>query len=388
MRLPGLSALALVTLAAAPLTAQERGAFVVRLGADTVAVERFTRTAARLEGDAVVRQPRTTVRHYVVDFAPDGRVQRAEVVVRSPGAPAGAAPIQRAVATFSGDSVMVEVRRDTSVQTRRLAVGAGVQPVIGSAATGFASYELLTAGFRRGRSDSAAVRVYLIGTGAGGVWNLRALGRDSVSIYDGNNTFHARVDRDGRILSAVPLSGTQQFAIERVATADVAVLATAFAARDQQGQALGLLSTRDTVRASVAGATLWVDYGRPAKRGRVIFGSTIVPWGEVWRTGANAATQLRTDRDLELGGVRVPAGFYTLWTIPSPTGWKLLINSQTGQWGTAHDPARDLFQLDMAVRALPRPVERFAISVETSGTGGVLRLQWDTTEASIPFTVR
>ena len=138
----------------------------------------------------------------------------------------------------------------------------------------------------------------------------------------------------------------------------------------------------------VAGATLWVDYGRPAKRGRVIFGSTVVPWGHVWRTGANAATQLRTDRDLELGGVRLPAGLYTVWTIPSPTGWKLLINAQTGQWGTDHDAARDLFQLDMTLRTLPQPLERFTISVEPSGQGGILKLQWDTTEASLPFMVR
>jgi hypothetical protein len=131
-----------------------------------------------------------------------------------------------------------------------------------------------------------------------------------------------------------------------------------------------------------------VDYSRPAKRGRVIFGSAIVPWGEVWRTGANAATQFRTDHALDMGGVTVPAGFYTLWTIPSPDGWKLLINSETGQWGTAHKAERDIYQLDMTMTTLPQPVERFTISIVPGAQGGTLSLEWDTTRASIPFAVR
>lgn len=380
---------ACLTVLALPVAAQQRptGAFIIRLGADTVSVEQFTRTPTRLEGDAVVRQPRTTLRHYVVDFGPDGRAQRAEIVVRRPGSP-DAPPVQRIVATFSGDSVVLEVRRDTSVQTRRIATGAGAVPVLGGAATSFISYDLLAGAFRRARTDSAAMGVYAMGANAGATWNFRTLGRDSLWIYDGNNTFHARVDGDGRIQGAVPLSGTQQFAVERVASVDIPALGASFASRDQQGQALGQLSPRDTVRATVAGANLWVDYGRPAKRNRVIFGSTIVPWGQVWRTGANAATQLRTDHDLVIGAVTIPAGLYTLWTIPSPNGWKLVVNRQTGQWGTEHHAEQDLAQLDMRVTPLPQVVERFTISIVPEGQGGALKLQWDTTEASVPFTVR
>jgi len=108
----------------------------------------------------------------------------------------------------------------------------------------------------------------------------------------------------------------------------------------------------------------------------------------VWRTGANAATQFRTDKALEIGGIVVPAGFYTLWTIPSPSGWKLLINGETGQWGTAHKADRDLFQVDLTMSTLPQAVERFTISIVPSAQGGALNLDWDTVRASIPFTVR
>lgn len=143
-----------------------------------------------------------------------------------------------------------------------------------------------------------------------------------------------------------------------------------------QGQA----SPRDTTRATVGGATVMIDYGRPSKRGRVIFGG-LVPYGEVWRTGANAATTMVTDKPLKIGTLAVPAGSYTLYTLPAKGSWKLIVNKQNGQWGTSYDAAQDLGRVDMTVGALPAAVEQFTIKV----AGGSLRLEWDTTVASVPI---
>jgi hypothetical protein len=172
-----------------------------------------------------------------------------------------------------------------------------------------------------------------------------------------------------------------------VGDVDVDAMAASFAAREKAGAGLGVLSPRDTVRASVGGASLWVDYGRPGKRGREIFGN-VVPYGDVWRTGANAATQFKTDKALDFGGTVVPAGFYTLWTLPTAAGWKLIVNSETGEWGTEHKAAKDLYSIDMKVSALPQVAERFTIGVDASATGGVLNLDWDSTRASAAFTVK
>ncbi|HYR08943.1 MAG TPA: DUF2911 domain-containing protein, partial [Longimicrobium sp.] len=100
-----------------------------------------------------------------------------------------------------------------------------------------------------------------------------------------------------------------------------------------QGQAQALPSPRDTTEARVADARIYVDYGRPSMRGRPIMGA-LVPYGQVWRTGANEATTLVTDRALRVGGTDVPAGTYTLYTLPGESAWQLIINRQTGQWGT------------------------------------------------------
>ena len=171
--------------------------------------------------------------------------------------------------------------------------------------------------------------------------------------------------------------------VERVHGLDFAALGKSFAPRS-----LGTLSPPDTVRASVAGALLSVRYSRPSARGRVIFGN-VVPWNQVWRTGANEATILETSADLVVAGRPLPAGKYSLWTIPSPAGWTLILNSNTGQWGTDYDAKYDFARLDMSVEPLAQPAERFTIALEPTGGGGgggVLKLEWERTRASVPFT--
>jgi hypothetical protein len=146
-----------------------------------------------------------------------------------------------------------------------------------------------------------------------------------------------------------------------------------------------VLSPRDTVTVVFpGGSTFKLDYSRPAKRDRVVYG-VVVPYDQVWRTGANAATQIRTDRPIAFGATTVPAGFYTLWTRPSKSGWKLIINSETGQWGTAHNPEKDLYTIDMVVTQLPTVIEQFTIGIQPTPQGGMLTMDWDTTRASAEF---
>lgn len=131
------------------------------------------------------------------------------------------------------------------------------------------------------------------------------------------------------------------------------------------------------------GKTITIAYSRPSMRGRQIFGG-LVPYGQVWRTGANAATSFKTDVDLTIGGVSVPAGSYTLYSIPNETGWKLIINKQTGQWGTKYEEKDDLARVDMKVSKNASPTEQFTISLDKSGANSAtLKLDWANTTASV-----
>ena len=148
------------------------------------------------------------------------------------------------------------------------------------------------------------------------------------------------------------------------------------------------LSPPAQASATIGAATITIDYARPSMRGRKIMGE-LVPYGKVWRTGANAATTLKTTAAIEIGGAVVPAGTYTLYTLPGEKAWKLIINKQTGQWGTQYDQAQDLARVDLAVGATSAPVEQFTITLAGTGAAaGLLTMEWESTKLTIPFTVK
>jgi hypothetical protein len=360
----------------------DRGAFIVRLGADTIAVERYTRTGDRIEGDEAMRTPATSLRHYVATVAPDGAITSLDYDARRLN---GSVPPTRGEMRFGADTTTVHLTaggRDTTLHY----AARGASPYVNL------SYALLEAMFMRHRAtagDSVVVPVVALGAPAPLNGTLRRVGSDSMTFAIFETTpYRARVDARGRILGLAGLGTTQQVMVERVADVDVQATAAEWARRDSAGQALGVLSPTDSVKASVAGAQLAVVYSRPALRGRSVMGN-LVPYDKIWRTGANAATMFRTDRDLVIGGTTVPAGSYTLWTLASANGAKLVINKQTGQWGTDYDASRDLARVDATVRSTASPVERFTFAIEpTGGKAGAIRYTWGTTEFVVPFTVR
>jgi hypothetical protein len=142
------------------------------------------------------------------------------------------------------------------------------------------------------------------------------------------------------------------------------------------------------VKATIDGATITVEYGRPSMKGRKVMGE-LVPFGKVWRTGADEATTLTTDKELQIGGTIVPAGKYTLYTLPGQTDWQLIVNKQTGQWGTEYDQKQDLGRVPLKKTATSAPVEQLTISVDKNPAGGgLLRIAWENTALTAPITVR
>lgn len=385
MKTPALAALAL-SLAALPAAAQqgESGAYVVRLGRDTILVEQFTRSADRIEGTIVGRSPRTAVRSYTATLRPDGTISRLEVVTRIPAAPE-LLP-QTLTVTMGADSAGWRTQRGDTVGEGKMAATADATPWIGNA-WGLAQ-PVIRAAQARG-ADSVAVPVVTAGARQTGTVSFIRKGADSLLVRAGNGVTRARVDAQGRVLGAHSPESTFKANVERVASLDAGAIASAWAARDQAGQAFGTLSPRDSVVGRIGGADVSVAYGRPSMRGRRIVGQ-VVPYGQVWRTGANQATHFRTDRDLMFGDTRVPAGSYTLWTVPGPEEWTLIINRQTGQWGTAYDPAQDLARIPVraSLESGP-PVELLTMRIVPGNepAAGMLVISWEATGVAVPFTV-
>jgi hypothetical protein len=355
----------------------ESGAFVVTLGNDTIAVEQYTRVGDRIEGTFMQRSPRTIVTKYTITLNPSGMPSLYEVSQRQPdGSLVLPNNVRQATVTFTGDSAITQILRDTLV-TRRVAAR-NAFPFLNLAVS---LYALPIAALRAANQDSAMYAI--LGAGGQNPTPLAVVRKGPNRYWIILGTFPTEVTTDdrGRVLTADGARTTQHILTRRQASADVPALAAMFASRG------GILSPRDTVNATVGSAQLWVDYSRPFARGRRVFGTNGVLGDTIWRTGANAATQFRTNVPLSVAGQTVPPGTYTLWTLAVPGRYQLIFNKQVGQWGTDYRPEQDLVRVPLQVAQLPQSVDRFTIAVEPSGgNAGVLRLRWDTTELALPFT--
>jgi len=143
-----------------------------------------------------------------------------------------------------------------------------------------------------------------------------------------------------------------------------------------------------TATVAISGKKLTISYSAPSMRGRKIMGA-LVPYGRWWRTGADSATTFQTEADLDIGGLKVPKGAYTIYTLPGAKEWLLIINKQVGQFGTEYDQKQDLGRVKMTLAQTPAPVERFKIELlSTGGNKGLLKMAWERTDVSVPITVQ
>jgi hypothetical protein len=145
---------------------------------------------------------------------------------------------------------------------------------------------------------------------------------------------------------------------------------------------------RDTTRATVGPATITIDYSRPLARGRTILGN-VVPYGRIWRTGANAATQLTTNAPISIAGINLAPGTYTLWTLPMQDSVVLIINKETGQWGTGYRPAHDYARARLTLETVPTVTEKFTIGLQARDAhSAALVLEWDRFRWTAPVVAR
>jgi Protein of unknown function (DUF2911) len=375
-------------------TPNERAAFVTTLGRDTVVVESVTRSDAHVDGYIVVRVPGTVLCHYAVDLGKDGTVTHTVLEIK----PLGTSDVhaQRVTMDFDGRAVHITTDGPAGPQTVTRDFGKGGFPFF---MTGFGSsyglysslgvYELFLPRVVAGATDTTSVFSIDMASGRTGT---RQFVRRSPSLVDvdyfGIGWTQLAVDADGHITSADANGTTEKTQTHRTDFLDVERMAKAFAAADHAGKGLGAASPNKVEKGSIGGTPVIVTFGSPMKRGRDILGH-VVQYDQVWRTGANEATTISFARDVAIGGDAVPAGTYSLWTIPAHDGTvQLIVNRQHGQWGTNYDPAQDLVHVPMHVTTASTPREDFGIDVPGTANSGDLRISWDTFVWTAPITAK
>src|SRR5258705_4627564 len=313
----------------------KRYGFAARLGNDTVSLESVTRTGNTLTSDEVDRFPRLRRRHTVVTLGPDGEIRRLVMDVHTPSEPENQRE-RKVVADVGADSVIM-TKRDAA-NNYRWAFAAQGGTAMAHVPQMYSLYELyLDAALARGRrlnvppNDTVQMRQFYIDREfdrfplhRGIVWN-RGGGKLEIAHDWLSGIAEATVDSSGRLTGWNGHRTTYQVNVERLATPpDVDNIAARWTAHEATA-GVRQLSVRDTVRVSIGKVALTVDYSRPLARGRTLLGD-VIPYDRVWRTGANAATQFSTAAPITLAGIRMPAGTYTLWTMPHQNGADLIVN--------------------------------------------------------------
>jgi hypothetical protein len=384
-------------LTVAPPTAAQspaqRAGFVTVLGQDTVALESFARTPGRIEGDIVVRVPSTVRFRYLVERTADRGFAKSVLET----IPLGSTDILARKVTLVAERDSVRITVDSSGTRRR-----GTRPLAAGAVplflTGFNEsfglygsvglYEFFLSEARLEGHDTLTVPSLAIATGR---TTTRRFRQPSPRVVDVDffkiAWTHLTTDGSTRILSVDARETTEKTESRRTEYVDIGRAAKSFAARDRSGTGIGVASPNEIVMAPLGGGRVRIAYGSPRRRGRDVLGS-VVPYGQIWRTGANAATELALDRDVTIGGASVPAGAYTLWTFPRPDGVDLVINRQTGQWGTEYHQERDLARVPMRTTTARERRENFAITLDGAERARELHIAWDTFVWSVPIVAK
>jgi hypothetical protein len=158
-----------------------------------------------------------------------------------------------------------------------------------------------------------------------------------------------------------------------------------YARREQQFGPFGWPNKSDSVQTFIGNTGIKIDYSRPSMRGRVIFGE-VVPWNRYWRTGANRATKITVSHPLYFNDKILPAGEYSVFTIPSQAGWTIMFNKEANIWGTNYNPVHDILRVPMQTEQLGEPVELMTIEVVPTAKGGSINIIWERIKASAQFT--
>ncbi len=390
---------AILLLVSCHTSSTEHYGFLTLLGSDTVAVENVTREGNTITSDEVDRFPRVRLRHTVIELAPDGSIRHLVMNIHTPSEPENQRE-RKVIADVTDKSMHLSKTDGTGTLKRDFETNGGV--VVAHVPQMYSLYELYfaaalkhAAASNTGTGNPVEMRQFYIDRefdrfplGRGHVWPLEG-GKVEITHDWLSGTGEAIMDSALHMLSYSGSRTTYKVQVNRLSSPpDIKSIADRFEALETKTGIVRQLSVRDTVRAQIGNATFTVDYSRPLLRGRKLLGD-VIPYDRVWRTGANAATQFTTSVPIKLAGLQVPAGAYTLWTIPHTSGVDLVVNKQTGQWGTEYNGSRNLGTVKFTTEQLVTPVEEFTISiVPAEGSHGTLVMEWGQFKWTVPIEVQ
>jgi hypothetical protein len=362
---------------------RDSGYIIFTLGRsrDTVEIAHY-----RLVGDeftaTIVQRANSNVNRVKGRFSPSGELQYMEGYRYKPAPGREATQLLSFRLFQKGDSTVVEEKTGEGVNGRTYA---------GTAMVYFWPYVHMTvilAHYVPNVVGDSIEGNQIIGDLPVGKFVLKRLTKEKIMAYSrvmGRFTLYVKqfgkVDSIDAIGSSYNVKGTV------IPCLNLDSIIQLYASREERYGPYGWPNKSDSVLAVIGKNTIRVSYTRPSMRGRVIFGE-VVPWNSYWRTGANRATKITTNGPLDFDGKILPAGEYSIFTLPSPAGWIIMFNREANIWGTDYNPTHDILRVPMQLVRLDEPVELMTIEVAPTENGGAINIIWENVKASAYFTFR
>lgn len=376
---------ALLTACSGSTVNEDGAVFITKLGNDTLAVEQFEKTAEGITAKVILRSPSTTLTSYYLTQDDKGGIKTMVASRHSlEEGFEGDGEFHQQI-ELVGDTLGIGLMRQGEMRLFSVENKAGTLPFIDMVHWPFE----LAFNNAKGATVDTVNQSLLSGSRISN-FVIASITADSMTLrHPSRGVMGTRVSPEGELLFLDAGLTTRKLKVYRedYNSVDMQELAVQFGTKDISGNPFGELSGAVESSFYIGNDEYKVTYGSPRKRGRDLFGG-IVSYGERWRTGANRATHFYTSKDLMFGDISVPAGEYTLFSIPEADGGTLIINKQTGQNGRTYDEARDQGRVDMIVSTKEDNTEAFTIEVAETESGGSLNLIWGNTVYSIPFTIK
>jgi len=361
----------------------KRGGLIYTLGKDTTAIGNYELKGYNFAITVADLTEAVTVSRLAGTFFPNGELKTASGNMYKPVPGKDSQVLVSYKLYYENDTTYMEIRRSNTVITRKYPVRIMVANSLGGYTLVY--MPALLVNFAPEKNGDSLLSHHIVFNSARNF----LIRKVSAGQYSAGSSvmgmFRLSLDDKGDLRSIDGTGTSWNIKGTVVPTLNMDSVITANVEKDQRHPHAAIINKLDSVETTIGGAMIKIRYSRPAVRGRVIYGE-IVPYDRFWRTGADAATKLTLSQAIYFNGKELPAGEYSIFTLPSKNGWTMLFNKESNIWGTEYKAENDILRVPMSTTALPENVELLTITVVPADKGGRIEISWEKLSASVAFT--
>ena len=362
----------------------KEGGLIYTLGKDTTAVGNYELKGYDFSMTVADLTEAVTVSRLTGTFFPNGELKAAQGNMYKPVPGADSQELFSYRLYYENDTTFIETRRNNTVTTRKYPVKIMVANALGGYTLVY--MPALLVNFAPDKNGDSLLSHHIV-FGSARDFLIRKIKAGHYAIGSSvMGIFRLSLDKKGDLHAVDGIGTSWNISGTVVPMLNMDSVITASVAKDQRRPHAAIVNKLDSVQATIAGGVIKIRYSRPAVRGRVIFGA-VVPYDRFWRTGADAATKLTLSQAIYFNGKELPAGEYSIFTLPSKNGWTMMFSKEPNIWGTEYKAENDVLRVPMSTAALPESVEWLTIAVVPADNGGRIEVSWEKLRASVAFSL-